>query len=572
MNAATHSRIRRFLPLVILTGLIFPAFPMWAGDNFWTSNGPTGQKILALAVDPAQPGTLYAGTYGAGVFKSTDSGGTWTAVNAGLTNLYVFVLAVNPFSSATLYAGTHGGGVFKSTDSGSTWTAVNSGLTDLSVFNFAIDPATPRTLYAGTATLGVFKSTDSGGTWAAVNIGLSSPYIDALAIDPSTPTTLYAGTLGPQVYKSTDSGAKWAATGAGPNDYWGYGSAYALAINPATPATLYAGTDYGLFKSTDGGESWTDPSTDLTSVALSLAVDPASPATIYAGTSGGGVFKSTNAGDTWTPFNAGLGDSHVNALAVDPSTPSRIYAGTDNGVYEYRTVELSSERRILPVVGSTPGANGTFFRTSVQLNNPGAAPMTGRIVFHPSGAAGSHLDTALSYSLAPGETRSIADLLPAMGVSGVGSADIEPTSSAAPVAIARVFNDAGPSGTTGFTERAMGAEEALRAGQSGILIVPPDLTVARFNVGIRTLEGGASVNFTVRNAAGAVVGSSTRAFPPNDHEQQDARQFLRVVELPPGGSIEMLVASGAAIVYGATVDNRTGDPSLQLPNWPYWDY
>jgi hypothetical protein len=202
----------------------------------------------------------------------------------------------------------------------------------------------------------------------------------------------------------------------------------------------------------------------------------------------------------------------------------------------------------------------------VQLNNPGSAPATGRIVFHPSGAGGSDTDPALPYSLAPGQTQSIADLLPAMGRSGIGSADIEITSGEAPVATARVFNDAGASGTTGFTEGAMRAEEALRLGQTGVLLIPPDFTVARFNVGVRTLDEGASVTLTMRNGAGAVLGTSTRAFPTNYHEQQDAAGFLGVLEVPPGGSIAITVNSGTAISYGATVDNRTGDPSFQIAN------
>jgi hypothetical protein len=198
--------------------------------------------------------------------------------------------------------------------------------------------------------------------------------------------------------------------------------------------------------------------------------------------------------------------------------------------------------------------------------------MAGRIVFHPSGAAGSDSDPALPYSLAPGETQSIADLLPAMGSSGLGSADIEVTSGEIPVITARVFNDAGASGTTGFTEEAMRLEEALQPGQTGVLLIPSDLTVARFNVGVRTLGEGASATFMLRNAAGTVVGSNTRAFPHNYHEQQDALRFLRVFEVPPGGSISISVTSGAAIVYGATVDNTTGDPSLQIASWSPWDY
>ena len=270
-------------------------------------------------------------------------------------------------------------------------------------------------------------------------------------------------------------------------------------------------------------------------------------------------------------MNAGLTSLAVNALAVDPSTTARIYAATAGGVFDYLALEVL-DRRILPVVGSTPGANGTFFRTSVQLNNPGGASSTGRIVFHPSGAAGSENDPSLSYSVAPGQTQSIADLLPAMGVSGLGSADIEITSGAALVANARVFNDAGASGTTGFTEGAMRAEEAIPPGQKGVLLIPSDLTGARFNVGIRTLDEGASVNIAVNNAAGELLRSSSRVFPPSYHEQQDAPGFLGVVELPPGGSISVFVNSGAAIVYGATVDNVTGDPSLQIASWSPWDY
>jgi photosystem II stability/assembly factor-like uncharacterized protein len=572
MNTAAQSRIRRFLPLVILTGLIFPAFPMAAGVNVWTTNGPEGGDIWALAIDPANPAKLYAGTYGGGVFKSTDSGGTWTAANTGLTSLYVYTLAIDPSTPTSIYAGTHGG-VFKSIDSGSTWVAVNTGLMDLYVTALAIDPAVPATLYAGTY-VGAFKSTNSGITWASANTGLASPYIDALAIDPAAPATLYAGTAGPQVFKSTDSGGNWGRTGGGPNDPWGYGDVFALAIDPATPATLYAGTDYGLFKSSDRGGSWTAINTDLMSTVMALAIDPANPATLYAGTRGGGVFRSTDAGASWTATNAGLTNLLVYALAVDPSTPSRIYAGTGGGgVHEYRTVELTIERRIFPVVGSTPGANGTFFRTSVQLNNPGSAPSTGRIVFHPSGAAGSENDPSLSYTLAPGQTQSIADLLPAMGHSGIGSADIEITSGAVPVVSARVFNDAGSAGTTGFTEDAMRADEAIYPGQSGVLVIPSDFTHFRFNVGVRTLAAGASATFTVRNASGAEVGSSSRSFPSSYHEQANAVEFLGSSEVPAGGSITVFVTSGSAIVYGGTVDNRTGDPSFQVARFSSpWAY
>jgi streptogramin lyase len=220
--------------------------------------------------------------------------------------------------------------------------------------------------------------------------------------------------------------------------------------------------------------------------------------------------------------------------------------------------------RVLPVVGSTPGANGTFFKTSVQLHNPGSTPIAGQIVFHASGTSGSNSDPALSYSLAPGQTQSIADLLPAMFRSGLGSADIEVTSGSSPVATVRVFNDAGAAGTTGFTEEAIRPEEALSAGARGVLLLPPDLTAFRFNLGVRTLELGASIALTLRDAAGGVVATVPRVFPATYHLQQTATDFLTGVTPPPGGSITVEIVSGSAIVYGATVDNITGDPSLQI--------
>ena len=565
-----HSGGARFLLLSFLA-LLCPSLAgvARAGVNVWTTHGPGGIDVRALAIDPSNPATLYAGSFGNGVFKSTDSGNTWVRAGTGLTTPFISALVVDPLAPATVYAGT-GDGVFKTTNSGDRWAAVNTGLPNLDVHAFAIDPSNPTTLYAGIASLGVFKSTNSGATWEAASVGLGSPYVETLAVDPSMGTTLFAGTEGPQVFRSTDSGGTWGPTGYGPNDPWGYDLAPALAVSP-TPAAVYAGTTYGVFKSTDGGRNWILGNTGLPQAdastynpVLALLIDPSAPATIYSGTFAAGVFKSTDGGATWTEMNVGLTNRTVHALAVDPSTPARIYAATEAGVFEYQATEVSIDRRILPVVGSTPGANGTLFRTSVQLHNPGSAAMAGRIVFHLSGVPGSESDPALPYSLAPGQTQSIADLLPAMGLSGLGSADIEVTSGGAPVATARVFNDAGAAGTTGFTEQPMRVDEALRPGQTGVLLTPPDFAVARFNVGVRTLEDGASVTFTLRDAAGAVVGSPNRSLPSNYHQQQDAAGFLSVLALPSGGSITITVNSGAAIVYGATVDNRTGDPSLQI--------
>src|SRR5262249_5908493 len=116
-----------------------------AGNNVWTSLGPAGGRVAALAIDPRTPTTLYAGTSVDGVFKSTDGGSSWVAANTGLTNTPIGALAIDPLTPTTLYAGT-GGGVFKSTDGGSSWVAATTGLPNTPFINvLAIDPFTPTT-------------------------------------------------------------------------------------------------------------------------------------------------------------------------------------------------------------------------------------------------------------------------------------------------------------------------------------------------------------------------------------------------------------------------------------------
>ena len=99
------------IPIVVILG------PTSAGvaaaqSGTWISNGPEGGTINALAIDPQASSTLYAGTSRGGVFKSTDWGANWTAINTGLTNTTVFSLAIDAHTPGTLYAGTSGGGAF----------------------------------------------------------------------------------------------------------------------------------------------------------------------------------------------------------------------------------------------------------------------------------------------------------------------------------------------------------------------------------------------------------------------------------------------------------------------------
>jgi photosystem II stability/assembly factor-like uncharacterized protein len=250
-------------------------------------------------------------------------------------------LEVDPVNPATIYAGTNDN-IFKSTDGGNNWTPVNAGLPSyFYVYSLAIDPGTPGNLYAATYSHGVYKSTNGGASWAAINSGLplstTAGYVLSLAIDPATPTTLYAGTYD-GVYKSTDSGGNWTAAGSGPPADTGlslsYASVSSLAVDPCTPTTVYAGTDWGVYKSTNGGASWTYPALPLTQVS-SLAIDPVTPTTLYAGATAtldySGVYMSTDGGASWTAVDSGLpAQLSVISIAIDLATAT-LYIGTDQG-------------------------------------------------------------------------------------------------------------------------------------------------------------------------------------------------------------------------------------------------
>lgn len=222
--------------------------------------------------------------------------------------------------------------------------------------------------------------------------------------------------------------------------------------------------------------------------------------------------------------------------------------------------------RFLPVVGSTPGSFGSFFKTSLQLYNPNSAAVSGKIVFHTQATTGSASDPSLAYTLSAGKTLSFADLLPAMGIaSGLGSADlIADATSPLPLALSRVFNDAGAAGTTGLAQEAMPAADALQPGTTGALFAPTDMQKFRLNIGLRTLAEGASMTVTVRDRDGNTVKTLAKTLQPTFFQQVSSGQFLDGFALAGGESISFAVTSGSAFVYGATTDNTTNDPSVQF--------
>ncbi len=218
------------------------------------------------------------------------------------------------------------------------------------------------------------------------------------------------------------------------------------------------------------------------------------------------------------------------------------------------------ERGVLTVVGSTEGASGAFFRTSVQMYNPNDGAIDGTINYRPAGQ--SAIFAALPYTLAPHQTRFIDDLLPAMNQSGLGTADVVSSTGPAPVVVARVFDDAGSPGTRGLMETMIFPNEALQPGASATLFAPLDTVAFRWNIGVRALGGGADVTIIVRRADGSIQSTITKSYPPNYFEQIPAHELLG--EIANDQTATFTVSSGSLLVYGSTIDNQTQDPSVQF--------
>ena len=284
----------------------------------WQRIGPGGGIIRCFAKGGSN---IFAGTFGGGVYKTTDNGLVWTNINNGLTNTDVQALAVTN-TGATVFAGTYNGGVFLSTDAGVTWTAVNSGLPSGSGLQVQALAIKGTKIYAGT-NAGVYVSINNGGLWTAFNTGLGST-LDVLCLLVNG-TDVFVGTGAGGVFLSANDG-NWVQKNSGLANIY----VNALAVNGSK---LYAGNNAGIYSSANNGGSW---SVSYTTSALVKSIDVNSNGTtIFAGygtMTSGGIVRSLNNGSAWGTVNTGIPTSK-GVYAVLQSG-SAVFAGTDGkGLY-----------------------------------------------------------------------------------------------------------------------------------------------------------------------------------------------------------------------------------------------
>ena len=293
-----------------------------------------------LAIDPTATATVYAGGTG-GVARSTDGGATWVLPQpSGTTGDWPFNdvdIAIDPQNPGTLYAAS--GGVFKSLDGGTSWTRSSTGLPQVPVTSLTIDSSRPAVLYAGTYA-GVFKSTDSGASWQPARTGLGATQVLTLAADPAVPGRVYAaaqpaqGAAPRHFFTTSNGGVTWIPRRLAPDNP----RVTCLAATAAAPGTVYAcGSAEGVFRSTDGGVHWAPSDTGLETMDLdAVAIAPSLASRVYAGVApfgnlGPAVYfpQRRPGGAAWSPASGGLGSPVLSAVVADPSQPGKLFVLTN---------------------------------------------------------------------------------------------------------------------------------------------------------------------------------------------------------------------------------------------------
>jgi photosystem II stability/assembly factor-like uncharacterized protein len=333
----------------------------------WREIGPyRGGRSVAVAGSGARPYEFWMGTTGGGVFKTSDGGANWEPATDKYFGGTIGAIGVSESNPDIVYVGagefdirgnvSHGDGVWKTTDDGKTWTSV--GLTDTrQISRVRVDPHNPDIVYVGALghvwapnpDRGVFKTVDGGKTWRKVLFRNDSTGVSDLAMDPNDPNTLYAamwqagrkpwllvsGGEGSGIFKTTDGGEHWTELTHNPGLPKGIIGDIGITVSPANPQRVYAiieSDSGGVFRSDDGGATWTRTNQERKLRQRAwyysrIFADPKDANTLYIVNVS--FFRSTDGGKTFKPITVPHGDNHD--LWIAPNDPKRMIESDDGG-------------------------------------------------------------------------------------------------------------------------------------------------------------------------------------------------------------------------------------------------
>jgi hypothetical protein len=345
-------------------------------SSSWVSRGPqnVGGRTRSLVIHPADPNVLWAGSVSGGVWRSANGGTTWAPTDDFMLNLSANCIAMSPTDPNTLYCGTgegffnvdgiQGAGIFKTTNGGTTWSQLLSTADwnttgKVTVNRISIAPGNSNLLLAGTRYGGIQRSTDAGLSWTTTYWAQGCYFV---AFHPTDNNKAIAHVIDydftinnwfHSALYSSDGGATWQQSNV--NHVFGFGARIELAYAPPNPATVYASFDGGsggkIWRSTDGGHNYsqmtTSGNTGVSWYANPLWVSPTNPDFLITG--GYALYKSTNAGVSFTQISDGYllteephPDQHF--VVADPAfngtNNKRVYVCNDGGVF--RTDDIFS--------------------------------------------------------------------------------------------------------------------------------------------------------------------------------------------------------------------------------------
>lgn len=287
----------------------------------------------SVLIHPGDFGHFYAGldagdSPDSGVWESTDGGEHWSLM-AGTRGSRIDSLAMSPANPGVIAAGTSKG-VFLSADAGATWNRI-SAETDVEmqeITALAFDPIDTRTIYAGTPHL-PWKTTDGGATWKSISTGLiDDSDIFSIRVDPNRPQLIFASACS-GIYRSDSAGASWVKIHGIPGTHR---RTHIIAEDPRNSDTIFAGTTLGLFKSPDGGKTWRHLSSEQVNW---MVFDPGDPRKLYLATEYAGILKSADSGETFRSVNAGFSNHRLSQITSDGKRlyASSTYEGLFGGVF-----------------------------------------------------------------------------------------------------------------------------------------------------------------------------------------------------------------------------------------------
>lgn len=366
------ARTAGLLGLLAVAGAAAETLPEGAFQDLrWRLLGPlrAGWATVVAGV-PGDAGVFFFGGADGGLWRTTDAGSTWRPIFEGVGSASIGALAVAPSDPRVLWVGTgqihqrwdivSGDGVYRSTDGGATWS--HAGLADSRhIGDLWVDPRDARVAIAAALghvfgpneERGLFRTEDGGATWSRVLFRDADTGACDVAGDPASPDTLYASLWqvrrypwldyfepatgpGSGIYKSTDGGRTWSPTGTTGLPTGPLGR-IELAVAPGRQAArvwaaIDAPTGQGLYRSDDGGTSWTlvnERAETASSYMSGLVPDPANPDVVWS--VGRDLKRSADAGKTFTVLRASPGGDDYHDLWIDPRDPRRMAAGADQG-------------------------------------------------------------------------------------------------------------------------------------------------------------------------------------------------------------------------------------------------